>query len=246
MKDSTLKLINRIILSPETYTGVGNELNRSLLNKALLEEDEKYKTDMYYVDKLGQPLSLEDIKDVNMQSLLLNKVIGVKPRGYLEYNPRYEQLIAGVIIQTSDDYILTLTPKNEEGRINKVSLVQGHMDFSVLHMTKTLSETIVHEAKRELFEETTINDEIIDSIVSSNDNAVEFITVKTTNNLVSLEHVGFFMHLKTQVSYEDIQGYGINSGEPNKHEVVFVPLNDLKENKYDIDDWFETIINKIL
>lgn len=158
--------------------------------------------------------------------------LSAQPRYAVEYDERYRQVISAVLIRSVNEqldpvYLMLQTngDASENEIVNKITLVQGHVNFDKPeHADMSFFKLIKAAANRELREEINIPDgiEIPELAISA------FINNETDR--INRCHVGFVFTV--DLPYDVFKQ--LTSGEPEKHTVVEVNLNE--ENK-NLDPW---------
>lgn len=169
----------------------------------------------------------------------IDKLLDVKykNRNMLEYmgNGVKQIVVCGVIYDPIEQGFVLL--KSIEGRLKgKCNLVQGHasvLDFEEGEIV-TLHKELAKNMLRELEEEVKgIEDPHISPMC----------IIQTSDNKISSEHLGVCYMIIGRVDFEELK-----SGEPDKHEAIFVSAQDIELDAWqnDMDTWCRKIINNVL
>lgn len=171
-------------------------------------------------------------------------------RNEVEYNPAYKQLITAGFI--ADDEKILLLQTNDNNRIkNKLTLVQGHLswgpDIYLRSQTEYLMLNLVREFNEELVitdkDDTTKNSitDLINDIL--NNGSQDLYLIADYSNHIGIEHFGFVYGFKIEGRIED--KYNIKSGEPEKHDAVFIKYNELKDHYNSMDQWLKMVVDNV-
>jgi predicted NUDIX family phosphoesterase len=170
-----------------------------------------------------------------------NNTMTFKKRSDVEYDVRYRQVCVGSLI--TDGFNIICLKTNDRGRLpNMYTLVQGHVDFDKSAYTTSQVDYIKGNAMRELYEEIDLVNPTPDELllgVPFNSSIYPDYFLNTKRTLTNLEHVGFVYILRVADCKEAINL--ITSKEPNKHEVVLLPL----EPTLGMDNWLELVVTDI-
>lgn len=172
----------------------------------------------------------------------------VDSRRNLEFNPHYLQLVAVSVIYSDTHILLLKTSTSSNQLADKYTFVQGHAHFDRRAYTTNIMDYLKYVALKETEEELsmTTQDGSIAPVELSEVSEVK-IAVYDTANVISLEHIGFVTF--TEVSQELLTS--IVSNEPDKHDVVVVPMDSLTSSgevqgsATKPDDWTRAIIKYI-
>ena len=194
---------------------------------------ERYNEMIYFTDfkQDKELLSVEEIDFANFR-------VGVANRYDLEYNgDEFKQMVVGALVfDVKDNSLYVLKCKSE--RLNgKLTMVQGHL--AVPESLKDEEEynmfyVIEHNLFKELSEEVMLDrEDVLD---------VEFRYVISSNdNKISSEHIGMLTVVYIDSSKMEKE---VVSGEPDKHEVVNLSLDDL--NNEEVLNSMDTWLNKFV
>ena len=160
-------------------------------------------------------------------------------RGQVEYNGDYfKQLVVGAIVYDIHKKELIVLKCLGERFKNKFTMIQGHMSVDKRDTPRTRLKTIMNRnLKKELAEELTLKLEDIIEIEP-------MYLIQTNDNRVSSEHIGIISLIKIDTS---MLNYELESGEPEKHEVVHLTKYDLgnMELMGRYDTWLKKVIIKM-
>ena len=196
---------------------------------------EHYDEMIYYTDYIPS-------KEITPLSSELYKSIGVNlaNRNTLEYNgDKVKQLVVGaVVFDIATDEIIVLGCKGER-LANKLTLVQGHMAFDEKATPRTRLKTIMmRNLRKEISEELTLDPDDIFNIDP-------LYMIQTNDNKISSEHIGMISLVMID---SDKLTYEIESGEPDKHSVVRLSLQDVRNIKVldNMDTWLRKVVIKMI
>lgn len=152
-----------------------------------------------------------------------------------EYDVRYRQIVVGALITDGKKVIMLKT--NDNNRIaKKITLIQGHVEFSPeIYFNPEINYlrlSIKREIEEELmFEDSSIKDKILKSIP-------EYPTfgLLKTKTFTDLEHIGLIYQIDVNEINEDFISK-IKSGEPEKHDVFCFDLSEVDRLKDELDSW---------
>lgn len=173
------------------------------------------------------------INDMSLDTLLKVSFIN---RNKLEYNgsDRKQIVACGLIYDPIENGFVLL--KSIEGRLNgKYNLVQGHVSVNLEEDTSwKVHDLVARNMAKELHEEVK---GIIDPQMSP------LCIIQTCDNKISSEHLGICYMIIGRVDFDRLE-----SGEPHKHEAVFVRASDIncKEYQENMDTWCRKIIDNVL
>lgn len=173
------------------------------------------------------------IYDKNINDLF--KVI-YKNRNELEYmgDGLKQMVVCGLIYDPIEKGFVLL--KSIEGRLNgKYNLVQGHAAIDIKEDSgKSVHDIMAKNMAKELSEEVK---GIIDPQISP------LCIIQTSDNRISSEHLGMCYMIIGRVDFDELA-----SGEPHKHEAVFVPAENIYCEGYqdNMDTWCRKIIDAVL
>lgn len=163
----------------------------------------------------------------------------VKRRDEAEYNVGHIQICSGAIITDGRDIILLDTNKRDSNGVNqnriqnKLTLIQGHVDADVSTMFRPLSEILYETAMREIEEELIID---VDKLSMKSENDVDVIY--DSINPIGMEHIGVVYTMNYNGSLrDDIEAGIIKSGEPDKHDIIVVAMDEFVNMYHDLDNW---------
>lgn len=157
-------------------------------------------------------------------------------RNNLEYmgNGIKQIVVCGVIYDPIQKGFVLL--KSIEGRLKgKLNLVQGHVAVNIEEdRNKNLHSILVSNMVKELSEEVK---GIEDPQMSPS------YIIQTCDNKISSEHIGICYMVIGRVNLDELA-----SGEPEKHEAVFVKANDITLSYWqdNMDTWCRKLINHVL
>lgn len=149
-------------------------------------------------------------------------------RNEIEYNIDFKQLCVAVVIKHGDKLVLLQNTENHR-LANKVTMIQGHVDYSpeIYRMTMMdyLKRTIIKELQEEVkgLEDVKELDKLLLPRMIMNDKF---------GSTTSLEHVGVIFTLILSESFDISK---VVSNEPEKHTVKIFE----KDNIGEIDRWLE-------
>jgi len=159
------------------------------------------------------------------------------PRFEAEYNSRYKQLVVACYI-TDNKNILLL--ESLQGRMSgKITMIQGHVSFTRSCYLKNQFTILRENLMREIEEELIFKDGIT--------LPVPLLPNFTYNGYITLsesEHFGLLYQIHVP-SINDIIDK-IQTGEPDKHKLVLLEINNDLLNKPNLDTWVKLVIDNIL
>jgi len=161
----------------------------------------------------------------------------ILPRFEAEYNPLYKQLVVACYI-TDNKNILLLESLN--GRMkDKITMIQGHVGFTRSCYLKNQFTILRENLMREIKEELIIQEDFCLPI--------PLLPTFTYNGYITLtenEHFGLLYEIKVP-NINDILDK-IQTGEPEKHKLVVLEIDDKLLNKPNLDTWVKLVIDNIL
>jgi predicted NUDIX family phosphoesterase len=174
---------------------------------------------------------------INNGSFMDNKSFTFKPRRELEYNMYYRQVCVGLYITDADGDLILLRTK-DKGRIhNKITLLQGHVDFSKECYTMSQQEFLYHNICRELSEEIAIAPTLNNPIPIYKE---PILVMVVNDTLVQTEHIGFVYRAHIKGTCKELIKY-ITSNEPEKHDLVYINRNQIEAFADHFDAWTKRI-----
>jgi predicted NUDIX family phosphoesterase len=114
-------------------------------------------------------------------------------------------------------------------------MIQGHVDFDKSCYLRSQFEFLHDNILRELKEE-------IDTTMYLEVPQYPKYYFSGNNTLSQLEHFGIVYEIKVP----NVRIMDIKSGEPDKHDIIYLKLSDLKKYENKLDDWSIVIINDII
>lgn len=225
-----------------------HELHKEIRNHIrTLLSDPKYLEEVFVYRTVHHPeyetLQSFDVMASNTETFVNDPTYLVKSRREVEYNLEYRQLVVcAIIVDENKNLIVLKTTDNGTNRIqDKLTMVQGHVSFSkeayIMSQVKYLRENI----KRELEEELNINGEI--NITELIEATPSFI-IDIHDDFSSLEHHGFVYVLNVPNCEEFMAN--VKSNESEKHSVVYLANEDIKDSFENMDTWLQLIVEVIL
>src|SRR5690606_3024058 len=159
---------------------------------------------------------------------LLLKESEFRPRGELEEDPSYKQIIPQVVLKFKDRYFLHRQVDGNESRLNSLHPLPlgGHVEEFDANENNDLIQTAL---LRELDEEAEVDSNIIDKRFLG-------IIYLEDNNPVNLVHIGIMYIFELD---EDL----VELREEKLEKVGFVDLNYLKEHINELTYWSRELIN---
>lgn len=159
---------------------------------------------------------------------LLLKEPEFRPRGELEEDPSYKQIIPQVVLKFKDRYFLHRQVDGNESRLNSLHPLPlgGHVEEFDANENNDLIQTAL---LRELDEEAEVDSNIIDKRFLG-------IIYLEDNNPVNLVHIGIMYIFELD---EDL----VELREDKLEKVGFVDLNYLKEHINELTYWSRELIN---
>lgn len=159
---------------------------------------------------------------------LLLKESEFRPRGELEEDPSYKQIIPQVVLKFKDRYFLHRQVDGNESRLNSLHPLPlgGHVEEFDANDNNDLIQTAL---LRELDEEAEVDSNIIDKRFLG-------IIYLEDNNPVNLVHIGIMYIFELD---EDL----VELREDKLEKVGFVDLNYLKEHINELTYWSRELIN---
>jgi len=159
---------------------------------------------------------------------LLLKESEFRPRGELEEDPSYKQIIPQVVLKFKDRYFLHRQVDGNESRLNSLHPLPlgGHVEEFDANENNDLIQTAL---LRELDEEAEVDSNIIDKRFLG-------IIYLEDNNPVNLVHIGIMYIFELD---EDL----VELREDKLEKVGFVDLNYLKEHINELTYWSRELIN---
>jgi predicted NUDIX family phosphoesterase len=179
----------------------------------------------------------DHFKPLIIGTMAENKNFISMERYLVENDPRYMQLSVAALITDGESIIVLKT--TEGSRIkNKVTLIQGHVDFSKECYLLSPMEHFRESIKREIREEILNSEEIVSRV----DNAPNF-GLYTKSSVISLEHFGLIYIVRVP-SVDNIYN-DLDSGEKNKHYIAKLSLSELgSRDNSDIDAWLKIVMRE--
>lgn len=195
---------------------------------------ERYDEMIYYTD-YKSPCEIVPVTDRLYSRIKLYKA----NRNTLEYNgDDVKQLVIGAIVyDVHKNELIVLKCKGERFK-DKFTMIQGHMAVGARDTEKTKLKTIMNRnLKKEVTEELNLRLEDIIEIEP-------MYLIQSNDNKVSSEHMGVISLIKIDTSMLE---YGIESGEPEKHDVAHLTKYDLSniELMCRYDTWLKKVIIKM-
>lgn len=256
---SDVKYSEKILAVPREDSGswindIVSQIERNVIsnNRENMFEP-KHIPQVYYLDAGNMFHSLRERMNTAALRPLANYAdlssgIVVNSRRNLEFNPHYLQLVSVSVIHSDTHILLLKTSTSSNQLAGKYTFVQGHAHFDHRAYTSNIMDYLKYVAMKETKEELSIlsQDSSLSPAVFDNVSEVK-IAVYDTANVISLEHVGFVTF--TEVSQELLQS--IVSNEPDKHDVVVVPMDSLTSSgtvqgsSTKPDDWTRAIIKYV-
>ena len=174
---------------------------------------------------------------------LTNNGIGVLPRYELENNPDFKQLVVGLIITNKENtQALLLRRKTDDSQNKTLTLIQGHV---------AIPEFSTDEEIDNYLTSTTLYDVLYDNMIREAEEEVRGLISVVYPSLPSTIHIEYFANNDYDAS--DISYYHIGfifelvvddlssltkleSGEPNKHSLEIVNIEDVLNDPL-LDNW---------
>jgi predicted NUDIX family phosphoesterase len=152
-----------------------------------------------------------------------------------EYNLRYKQICTAAYIKDMyDNFILLET--TDRGRIkSKLTLIQGHVDFTKEAYITNQYDYLRNNMRKELCEEI-CNGEMFDVP------ARHKYLISTNKDFVCLEHMGPVYEILVDDCTKIIDQ--IQTAEPTKHIVRLVTGKELENSNLVLDDWLRLVLEK--
>ena len=175
--------------------------------------------------------------DKSIPELFQDEVMFMK-RNMVEYNIEYKQLCVGLIIKLGDKYVL-LQNTDKHRLANKVTMIQGHVDFSDEIYRMSFDDYLKRTAAKELVEEVDGFDDIKDTLPKI---MIGRIAINDKfGDSISLEHVGVVYTLHLPATYDITK---LTSREPEKHTLRIFTEDELEsiETK---DRWLTLVLDKL-
>ena len=158
------------------------------------------------------------------------------PRFKAEYDLRYRQLIAVAYITDGEKVVVLQT--NDNNRIaNRMTFIQGHVEFSSDIYFHTELEYLRLSVLREIEEELIISDK--KSLTDAVPELPKFV-VNRQENFADMEHYGVVYEVRVDSVDEFLSS--VTSGEADKHSVTSISIEDLESHKEQLDDWAYAIL----
>ncbi len=159
-------------------------------------------------------------------------------RNEVEYNIAYKQLCVGVIIKSGDQYVVL--QNTEKHRLaNKITMIQGHVDYSPEIYRMSIIDYLKRTATKELLEEVSGFGEFEDRLDKL---LIDRLIINDKfGSCTSIEHCGVVMTLHLPATFDLNK---LTSKEPEKHEVKVYDSIDLINNE-NVDDWLKLAINNL-
>ncbi|MMZ42145.1 hypothetical protein D1872_36640 [compost metagenome] len=178
-------------------------------------------------------------KEVTFVHIIDNEDIRILPRWELEYNPSYRQLVVAAFITDGKNLILLKNTVNTRIQ-NKITMIQGHVDFTPEAYTQTQIEFLYTSIHREINEELKRkggNDPVL--VKDSNIPNPSYI-LNLSNNFIDIEHTGIVYTIKVDDAVELFSK--ITTAEEENHEVILIPLNQIHKYEDQFDNWLKPVI----
>lgn len=159
------------------------------------------------------------------------------PRYEAEYDITRKQLVVCTYI-TDGKYAILLKNKDTGRLANRVTMVQGHVNFSRDIYFLDGMEYLRRSANRELNEEIKMN---FDDMLAVNLPHTPKYIVQTNSNFIDMEHIGIVYAIEV----EDAMGLSrrIKSGEPDKHDIIVGSFEEIL-NEPNMCNWSRPVIEK--
>lgn len=215
-----------------------------LMDNKLAQTIDNLSLDRTYPDVFN----MTGIKKISTQ-LDLVRFMGTKPidncipleRYKAEYNPEFSQLCVAVIVKCYDGYVLLSTSK--DNRIsNKLTMVQGHVKFDRNCYLKTYSEILKDNIVEELKEETNITDIMSEDLIRAL--LTPSYLIRCDLSIIDLEHCGVIYTLNLPMSKDKLEN--LTTMEPEKHSVVILNEDEIKERIDGMDSWLHLAMKEEL
>ena len=177
---------------------------------------------------------------------LESSIFSFIPRSAIEYNPMFIQVVAALYITDGKNIIVLKT--TDATRIkNKITLIQGHVDYNKDAYLQTESEFVKNAAIRELTEEIDfIGDEglkLRDDIIANFPKRPRFY-VRTSHNHIDIEHFGAVYEVEVPDVSRIIEN--IRTGEEDNHQVLAMTIKELFQAKDECDNWLNPIVKNLM
>lgn len=175
------------------------------------------------------------------ESFLENKMYKIEERKELEYNLKYKQLVVALLIQDREENVILLkTHDNDSTRINnKLTFIQGHVDFNSNCYTMSQHQFLHDNMIREF------NEEVKTSLNIIIPESPSFI-VHDSTSFTGLEHIGFIYVMYVDSIKKLLPE--LETNEPEKHELVLLSKFAVTQNEdivNGMDSWTKQIVAKI-
>lgn len=157
------------------------------------------------------------------------------PRYEAEYNLDFKQLCVSAMVYEGTSLIFLKNSDNHR-LANKITMIQGHVDYSKDIHTMTVMEYLERTILKEISEEIKLHNAKINNVTP------RFIINDTKGDMISLEHWGVVFLVEIAPEREN-ECYTVTSNEPDKHDVVWTTLDEIDMDS--VDGWNKLAVNAL-
>lgn len=170
------------------------------------------------------------------------------PRYSAEYNLFRQQIVVAALVTDGDNLLLLKTKPGATRIDDRITMIQGHVDFSAGAYSMTQNEFLRQSTAREFGEEINTPDDFTFTFEIGED-PLYYINLNTTTT--ELEHFGVVYEVRVASVPNIVER--VTSGEPEIHDVVSVNLRDLLTENSEtgktwsqFDNWLKPVIKTML
>lgn len=220
------------------------DLNRIKFIKSIYSESIPF-----FYETHGHEMATSAAPDIlfsNHYSFLEDNRFVIMQRKYFEYNPRFKQLVVAAYITDGTDIMLLRTNDSSDNRIQeKITLIQGHVDFDENAYIMSQEDFLLSNIKRELFEELQVKDAFRGEDMEFS--IIPRYYINDMEDFIGLEHFGIIYEINVPSVME--LSKMLESGEKDKHNIYCTRIEQLENinTKGKLDrwtGWLNTKLNK--